>query len=121
MLNYVYILLALLVSLVHFYFLIIEMFLWTTPRVMKIFGVKNEELAQDARSLAANLGLYNGFLATGILWSVWVQNHAALAFFFICVVVAGIYGAYSIKKPKIFFVQSLPALLALIALYLHNA
>ncbi len=119
MLNATYVFFTLLVGVEHLYFLVLEMFFWTTPKVMKIFGVKSEEIARDSRSLAANLGLYNGFLGAGVLWSFITQNYAATTFFLICVIIAGIYGAYSAKKCKIFFVQTLPAVFALVAMCLR--
>lgn len=114
---YVYVFLMLLVAFEHFYFLVLEMFLWTSPKVMKIFGVKSKELAQDTRGLAANLGLYNGFLAAGVLGSLFSKSTAASVFCLICVVIAAVVGAYSTKKIRIFYVQAIPALLGLIVLY----
>lgn len=108
------------VALLHIYFLILEMFLWTKPKGLKIFRQSLEQ-ARASAVLAANQGLYNGFLAAGLLWSVVHPNpHIAwqLSIFFLgCVIVAGIYGGYSVGK-KIFFIQAIPATLALIAVLL---
>ena len=104
-----------LVAFLHFYFMILEMFFWTKPRGRKAFGLSQED-AEQSKVLAANQGLYNGFLAAGLVWSL-LDNHYAEAiaiFFLICVTLAGIYGSYSTKKTKIFYIQALPALLALL-------
>lgn len=108
-----------LVAFEHFYFLILEMFLWTKPKGLKVFGNTRED-AEKTKVLAANQGLYNGFLAAGLLWSlIDKSNSASLAIFFLsCVIVAGIYGAYSTKKIKLFYIQSLPAITAMIVLLL---
>ena len=103
-----------LVAFEHIYFLILEMFLWTKPKGIKIFGLKSKEFAEDTKVLAANQGLYNGFLAAGLIYSIVTQDSNIAAFFLICVIVAGIYGAYSTKKIRLFYVQGVPAILALI-------
>jgi putative membrane protein len=104
-----------LVALLHVYFLILEMFLWTKPKGLRIFRQSLEQ-AKSSAVLAANQGLYNGFLAAGLIWSlVHPTNEFAgqlKVFFLACVIVAGLYGGYSVGK-KIFFVQALPATLAL--------
>lgn len=112
--------LVLLVALLHVYFLILEMFLWEKPLGLKTFG-NTPEKARDMAVLAANQGLYNGFLAAGLLWGL---LHAAPAFafqikvfFLLCVIIAGAYGAYSASR-RILFVQAAPAALALIMLWL---
>ena len=109
-----------LVALEHIYILVLEMFLWTTPRAMRIFGLSKEH-ADISKTLAANQGLYNGFLAAGLLYSLIVTNpNVAIAFkvfFLLCVIVAGIYGGLT-AKPRIILVQAMPALLALIAVWL---
>lgn len=107
-----------LVALAHIFFLTLEMFLWTRPLGMKVFR-NSPAKAQETRVLAANQGLYNGFLAAGLIWSLF-QSDALFAtqikiFFLSCIVVAGIYGAWSVSR-KIFWVQAFPALLALIAI-----
>ena len=109
-----------LVALEHLGFLVLEMFLWTTPFGMRTFGL-TEEFAQSSAGLAKNQGLYNGFLAAGLIWSFIIADPAwALnvgTFFLACVVVAGLYGGFTVK-PSIYVVQALPALLALVAVRL---
>lgn len=109
-------LLAGLVALLHLYFMVLEMFLWTKPLGLKVFR-QSFDKAQSSAVLAANQGLYNGFLAAGLIWSL-IHSNPLVArqlqmFFFACVVLAGVYGAYSVNK-RIFFIQALPALLGLI-------
>ena len=109
-----------LVALLHVYFLVLEMFLWTKPLGLKTFR-NTQEKANDSAVLAANQGLYNGFLAAGLFWGL-LHPTSALAFqikvfFLLCVIVAGAYGAYSVNR-RILFVQALPAALALIFLWL---
>lgn len=102
------------------YFLVLEMFLWTKAKGLKTFGMQPDFAAKTAR-LAANQGLYNGFLAAGLLWSLLHPDLSfarQIAVFFLgCVIVAGVYGAYSVNK-KILFVQALPAALALLTLFI---
>jgi putative membrane protein len=104
-----------LVALLHFYFLILEMFLWTKPKGLKVFGQTLQQ-AQASAKLAANQGLYNGFLAAGLVWGLIASNpemaHALKVYFLACVIIAGLYGAYSVNR-KILFVQAVPALIAL--------
>ena len=104
-----------LVALLHLYFMILEMFFWTKPKGMKAFGL-TKELAEQSKVLAANQGLYNGFLAAGLIWAILNKNFTdqIAIFFLICVTLAGIYGSYTTKKKKIFFIQSVPAIIALI-------
>jgi putative membrane protein len=109
-----------LVAALHVYFLVLEMFLWTKPLGLKTFR-QSPEKAQDSAVLAANQGLYNGFLAAGLIWGL-VQPVAGFAFqikvfFLLCVVVAGVYGAATVSR-RIMFVQAAPAALALILLWL---
>lgn len=104
-----------LVAFEHIYFLIIEMFLWTKPKGIKTFGLKSKAFAEKTKILAANQGLYNGFLAAGLIYSILLKDNNASVFFLICVIIAGIYGAYSTKKIRLFYVQSVPAILALIS------
>ncbi|MBN6149592.1 DUF1304 domain-containing protein [Xanthomonas sp. AmX2] len=104
------------VALLHLYFLVLEMFLWTRPLGMKVFG-NTPEKAQLTRVLAANQGLYNGFLAAGLAWGLAAQRLDVMLFFLGCVVVAGLYGAWSVSR-KILYVQALPAALAIAALLL---
>jgi putative membrane protein len=109
-----------LVALLHVYFLILEMFLWTRPLGLKTFR-NTQEKADDSAVLAANQGLYNGFLAAGLLWGLLHPTPAFAfqikVFFLLCVIVAGGYGAYSVSR-RILFVQAAPAALALIMLWL---
>ncbi|MFT5506893.1 MAG: putative membrane protein [Gammaproteobacteria bacterium] len=108
--------LILIIAMMHFGFLLLEMFLWTRPSGLTVFR-NSVEKAELTKVLAANQGLYNGFLVLGLIWSVFhpdPQFGNQLALFFLgCVVVAGIYGGYSLNK-RIFFVQACPALLALV-------
>jgi putative membrane protein len=106
--------LILLIAVFHFWFLVLEMFLWTKPTGLRVFR-QSLEKAQNSAVLAANQGLYNGFLAAGLIWGLLYPNPAGqhiLTFFLICVAVAGIYGAYSVSR-RIFWIQAFPALLAL--------
>lgn len=116
--NLVATLLILVVALLHCYFLVLEMFLWTKPAGRKAFGT-TPEFAEASKTLAANQGLYNGFLAAGLLWGIGqgVNGMAFKVFFLLCVIVAGIYGALSVNR-RILYIQALPALLALIVLLL---
>ena len=100
-----------LVAGLHVYFLVLEMFLWTTPSGRKVFGM-TEAQAQATKVLAANQGLYNGFLAAGMVWSLWTGAFNVQAFFLGCVVVAGVYGAATANR-RILYVQALPAAAAL--------
>jgi putative membrane protein len=103
-----------LVALLHGYFLVLEMFLWDKPAGLKAFG-QSKERAAATKVLAANQGLYNGFIAVGLVWGA-IQGAAGYEFkvyFLLCVVVAGIYGAVTASR-KILYVQALPGLLALL-------
>ncbi|MDC6385260.1 DUF1304 domain-containing protein [Flagellimonas taeanensis] len=110
------------VALLHFYFLWLEMFAWTT-KAKKVFRNFPEDLFEPTKTLAANQGLYNGFLAAGLVWSLIIQDpqwQIYVALFFLgCVAVAGIYGALTASK-KIFTVQALPALLGIALLLAHQ-
>jgi putative membrane protein len=102
------------VALLHAYILVLEMFLWTTPRGRRAFGT-SVEFAESSASLAANQGLYNGFLAAGLVWGLIASDptgFAAKVFFLSCVVVAGVYGAVTVNR-RILFVQSVPAAIGL--------
>lgn len=109
-----------LVAAMHFYFLVLEMFLWRTPFGHRTFNT-TAEFAQSSAVLAANQGLYNGFLAAGLLWGlVWygvVNGRAILTFFLVCIVVAGIFGGVTVSR-RILFVQAVPALIAAALLWL---
>jgi len=103
-----------LVALLHVYFLVLEMFLWTKPYGRRVFGL-TEEKAQATKSLAANQGLYNGFLAAGLAWglSLGADGYAIKLFFLGCVIIAGIFGAATANR-KILYVQALPAAIAVV-------
>ena len=107
------IVLIVLVALLHVYFLVLEMFLWTKPQGMKVFR-NTPEKAEITKVLAANQGLYNGFLAAGLLWAAFARKQDVALFFLGCVVIAALYGAYSVSK-RIFYVQGVPALAAIAA------
>ncbi|MBB3806707.1 putative membrane protein [Xanthomonas arboricola] len=107
-----------LVGLLHVYILVLEMALWTHPLGLKTFR-NTLENARATRVLAANQGLYNGFLAAGLLWGALAARADVLSFFLGCVIVAGCYGAYSVNR-RIFFVQALPALIALCLVWLPH-
>ena len=103
-----------LVALLQAYFLVLEMFLWATPFGQKTFG-RSKAQQEETKILAANQGLYNGFLAAGLVWAFFLEPAQAFAvrvFFLACVLVAGLYGAATAAR-KILFVQALPAALAL--------
>jgi putative membrane protein len=102
-----------LVGVLHLYIMILEMFLWTTPRGMRAFGL-TPEFAAASKVLAANQGLYNGFLAAGLLWAAWLGSagDAIKVFFLACVMIAGVYGAATASR-KILLVQGLPGAIAL--------
>ena len=106
------------VLLLHVAFLVLEMFLWNTPTGMGIFKTALP-FAKESAPLAMNQGLYNGFLAAGLLWGLVAKNaetaHQAKLFFLACVVVAGVFGAFTVNL-RIFFVQALPAIVAIVAL-----
>ena len=104
------------VAALHLYFLVLEMFLWTKPIGLKTFR-NTPEKAETTRVLAANQGLYNGFLAAGLFYAIATGSREFALFFLVCVVVAALYGAYSVNK-RIFFVQGVPAIAALVALHL---
>jgi len=107
-----------LVAFLHIYFMILEMFFWAKPKGLKAFGLK-KEFAEQSKVLAANQGLYNGFLAAGLLWSIISNNKAMAIFFLSCVTIAGIYGAFSTKKIKLFYIQSIPAIFGIILTLLN--
>ena len=114
---------ALMVTIVaglHLYILVLEMFLWRTPYGRRAFGT-TQEAADSSAVLAANQGLYNGFLAAGLLWGLVgygiVSGRAILTFFLACVIVAGLYGGATVNR-RIVLVQSLPAAIALALVWL---
>jgi putative membrane protein len=105
-----------LIALLHVYILVLEMFLWNTARGRRAFGT-TPEFAEATTVLAANQGLYNGFLAAGLFWglSLGADGTSVKLFFLVCVLVAGLYGAATASR-KILFIQALPATLALLLL-----
>jgi putative membrane protein len=111
-------LLIAIVAFEHFYFLILEMFLWTKPKTIKAFGLKSKAFAEETKVLAANQGLYNGFLAAGLLLTIIKKDINTAIFFLICVTIAGIYGSYSTKQIKLFYIQTVPAIIALISCFI---
>ena len=108
------------VAALHVYFLVLEMFLWTRPLGLKTFR-NTIEKATESAVLAANQGLYNGFLAAGLVWGLFHRNPGFAfqikVFFLLCVIVAGVYGAATVSR-RILYVQAAPAALALILLWL---
>ncbi len=106
-----------LVAAIHAYFVYLEMFRWEAPRTRKVFGT-TPEFAAESRVLAANQGLYNGFLSAGLLYGLWLgaAGISMVVFLLICVVVAGIYGAATATRAA-FIAQSIPATLALAAIW----
>ena len=109
---------AALVALLHVYFMVLEMFLWSRPFGRRTFGL-TPEFAAASKSLAANQGLYNGFLAAGIAWGLWLgePGRGVTLFFLACVVVAGVFGAATVSR-KILMVQALPGAIALVLVWL---
>ena len=107
-----------LIGVLHVYILVLEMFLWDKPAGMRAFG-NSQAAATATKVLAANQGLYNGFLAAGLFWGLWLgaAGFAVKVFFLLCVFVAGLYGGYSASR-KIIFIQSVPAAIGLALLML---
>jgi putative membrane protein len=105
-----------LVAAIHFYILVLEMFLWRTDRVRATFGT-TKEFAEQSATMAANQGLYNGFLATGLVYGLFTDDLTFQVFFLSCVLVAGIYGALTVTR-RILFVQAVPAALGLLLVLL---
>jgi putative membrane protein len=105
-----------LIAILHIYFFVLEMFLWSKPLGLKTFKMSQQK-ADDSSILAANQGLYNGFLAAGLIWSLIYTNpdvaREIALFFLSCVLLAGTYGGYSVHR-RIFFIQGLPALAAIV-------
>ena len=105
-----------LVAIEHLYILWLEMFAWETKGKKVFANAFSDEMFAKTKTMAANQGLYNGFLAAGLIWSFFIENSEwhiyVAAFFLACVAIAGIFGAFTVSK-KIFFMQALPALIAL--------
>jgi putative membrane protein len=110
------------VAALHAYFLVLEMFFWTQPLGLRVFNMTAQK-AQDSAVLAANQGLYNGFLAAGLLYGIFAANAAVgfqfKVFFLLCVIAAGLYGGYSVS-PRIIYIQAVPAVIALLFVWLAN-
>jgi len=108
--------LIILIALLHLYFLILEMFLWEKPIGLRTFGMK-PEFAHTTKTLAANQGLYNGFLSAGLIWGVCLGNNGTpiKLFFLACVALAGIYGGITVNR-RILFIQGMPAIVAILLL-----
>jgi putative membrane protein len=101
------------VALLHVYFLVLEMFLWTKPAGRRAFGT-TQEMAEQSKVLAMNQGLYNGFLAAGLFWGLFLgaAGRSVVVFFLLCVIAAGVFGAAT-ANVKILYAQAVPALIAL--------
>ncbi len=112
--------LVLLVAALHTFFMVLEMFMWESERAMKAFGT-TPEFAKQSKVLAANQGLYNGFLAAGLIWGLLLGNNGfgVKVFFLSCVIVAGVYGSITATR-RILFVQALPAVLALLFVFVSK-
>jgi putative membrane protein len=112
--------LVLVVAVLHLYFLVLEMFLWTTPVGRRTFGF-TAEFAESTRTLGANQGLYNGFLAAGLIWGLFAYGvrggRPILTFFLLCVVAAGVYGAATVSR-RILLVQAAPSAVAAVFVWL---
>jgi putative membrane protein len=108
-----------LVALLHLYFLLLEMFFWDKPLGLRVFGL-TREFATSSKSLAANQGLYNGFLAAGLAWglSLGAAGDSIKIFFLGCVIVAGVFGAVTASR-KILWVQAVPGAIAAALVFLH--
>jgi putative membrane protein len=107
------------IALLHVWFLILEMFLWTRPSGRRAFGL-TAEFAEQSKALAANRGLYNGFLAAGLIWGLCLDGAAGFhvkLFFLACVLIAGIFGGLTASR-KILWIQALPTAIALVLLHL---
>ena len=105
------------VAAIHIYILVLEMFLWDQPLGRRVFGT-TEEFARQSRVLAGNQGLYNGFLAAGLIWGIWLgeAGDPIKLFFLGCVAVAGLYGAATVNG-RIALVQTVPAVIAMLAVW----
>ncbi len=104
------------VALLHLGFLVLEMFFWNHPVGRRTFKM-SKEVSESSATLAANQGLYNGFLAAGLIWGLLSGEFSVKLFFLLCVLIAGIFGGFTAKR-SILYIQALPALLGLVLLYL---
>ena len=118
--NTLALILVALIALLHCYILVLEMFLWETPHGRRVFRL-TPELAAATRVLAANQGLYNGFLAAGLFWGLWLGNggQGVRLFFLLCVLAAGVFGGLTASR-RILLVQGLPALVGAVLTLLAN-
>lgn len=109
-----------LIALLHVYILVLEMFLWEKPAGLRAFR-QTPASAAATKTLAANQGLYNGFLAAGLVWGLWLgeAGDSIKIFFLLCIAIAGIYGAATAAR-KILWIQTLPAVVGLLLLYLSR-
>jgi len=107
------------IAILHIGFLVLEMFLWNHPVGRRTFKM-TKEVSESSATLAANQGLYNGFLAAGLIWGLVSGEYSVKLFFLICVLIAGVFGGFTAKR-SILYIQALPALLGLILLYLSGA
>jgi len=105
------------IAFFHLYFLYFEMFAWTT-KGRKIFRKYPAEFFEKTKALAANQGLYNGFLAAGLIFGLISGTKSFILFFLCCIIIAGVYGAYSTKKIRLFYVQSVPAIISILVVLL---
>jgi putative membrane protein len=110
--------LGVVIAILHIGFLVLEMFYWDHPRGRKIFHT-TPEFSRASAVLAANQGLYNGFLAAGLIWGLVSGQVNIIVFFLICVLVAGLYGGFTAGR-RILYIQALPAVIALLAVYLSK-
>ncbi|PWQ99661.1 DUF1304 domain-containing protein [Leucothrix arctica] len=104
-------------ALLHIYILILEMFFWESPRSLSAFGL-TPELAKETVAMAANQGLYNGFLAAGLIWGLALgsEGRSVKIFFLLCILAAGVFGAVTVK-PQILLIQAVPAVLGLLLIW----
>jgi putative membrane protein len=111
------IVLTALVAVLHLYFLVLEMFFWDKPAGLRAFGT-TPTFAAESKTLAMNQGLYNGFLAAGLLWGLWLGDTGTpvILFFLLCVLIAGIFGGLTVGR-KILYVQALPAAIAIVLVW----
>jgi putative membrane protein len=106
------------VAILHIGFLVLEMFLWNHPVGRRTFKM-TKEASESSATLAANQGLYNGFLAAGLIWGLVSGEFSVKLFFLVCVLIAGVFGGFTAKR-SILYIQALPALLGLLLLYLSG-
>jgi putative membrane protein len=110
--------LVVVIAILHIGFLVLEMFYWDHPRGRKIFHT-TPEFSRASAVLAANQGLYNGFLAAGLIWGLVNGQVSVIVFFLLCVLIAGLYGGFTARR-RILYIQALPAALALLAIFLSR-